>query len=138
MVFSKTAKKENNPDGNVYSVQMRHNGRDYYVCEMIDSETPEAVAANELGLTLRARLVRSKGQYAMLEGTIFNPIRLLDAACEVTNYTKDYFVNGDSQEGYTLLTIMADECINKYMIFSSSLLSSLTSKLKNRMPETNA
>lgn len=138
MYFNKTVKKEDNPDGNVYTVQMRHNGRDYYVCEMIDSDTPEALAVNELGLTLRARLVRSRGQYAMLEGTIFNPNRLLEAACKITDYTKDYFVSGDSQEGYTLLSITADGCVNKYMVFSSNLLSVLSSELKKRMPKTNA
>ena len=138
MVFQKTAKKENNPDGNLYTVQMRYGGRNYYVCQMIDGDTPEAAAVNELGLTLRARLVRSKGKYAMLEGTIFNPSRLLDAACEVTDYSKDYFVSGDSQKGYTLLSITADGCVNKYMIFDTVLLRALTSKLKNRIPETNA
>ena len=129
MEFTRTLKKENNPEGNVYSVLMRHNGRIYYVCEMIDGDTEEAAAVNELGLTLRARLVRSKGQYAMLEGTIFNPSRLLDAVCEITDYTKEDFVSGDDKEGYSLLSITADGCINKYMIFSTSLLDALISQI---------
>jgi len=105
----------------------------HYVCDMTDGNAAEDIASNELGLTLRARLTRSKGKYVMLEGTIFNPERLLEAACEITDFKKEEFIGGEYKDGYTLLIITADGCINKYMIFSKSMLTSLTSKLDARL-----
>lgn len=136
MNFYKEKKNNDNPDGKKYSVYMKFDG-DHYICDMIDGGTPNDVAANELGLTLRARLIRSKGKYAMLEGTVFNPERLLEAACEITDFIKKEFSGGEYKKGYTLLTIQADGCINKYMIFSKLLLDSLIKKIEMRIKSAN-
>jgi len=130
MKFTKKAKKENNPDGNIYAVYMTANSGEHYVCDMIDND--ESVAVNELGLTLRARLTRSNGKYAMLEGTIFNPTRLINAACKITDYNTEDFTGGEFKQGYTLLTVTADRCVNKYMIFCKSLLNTLLLELKQK------
>jgi hypothetical protein len=106
---------------------------EHYVCDLVVSDAAEDIAANELGLTLRSRLTRSKGRYAMLEGSIFDPERLLKAACGITGYKKDVFTGGEYKKGYTLLTITADGCVNKYMIFSALLLESLTKSLDQRI-----
>lgn len=96
---------------------------------MVDGDTGEDTAANELGLTLRARLTRSKGKYAMLEGTIFNPERLLDSACGITGHMTEEFIGGEYKDGYTLLTVTADGCTNKYMIFSKFMLTTLLKRI---------
>jgi hypothetical protein len=108
---------------------MAYECNDHYVCDLVDSDAVEDAAENELGLTLRARLTRSKGQYAMLEGSIFNPERLLEAVCNVAHYEKEEFIGGAYMKGYTLLTITADGCVNKYMVFNKNLLNSLIKKL---------
>ena len=125
---------EDNPRGTNYAVYMESNyGRTHYVCEMTDESGDEAKAINELGLTLRARLTRSKGVYAMLEGSIFDPNRLLKSVCEISNYTVEPFIGGLYKDGYTLLTITADGCVNKYLIFSEPTLKTLVSSIKERM-----
>ena len=131
MHFFKTPKQENNPKNNIFAVYMEWDRNEHYVCDMVDSDTEEANAVNELGLTLRARLTRSRGKYAMLEGSIFNPERLLDAACGVTNYQKEEFTGGSYKRGYTLLTVTTDGCVNKYMIFSEALLKMLIKRLES-------
>jgi len=113
-------------------VYMQNGRKEQYVCEIVDDSTENAVAVNEHGLTLRARILRSKGQYAMSEGTIFNPRRLLDSACEITDHKTEEFKDADYKDGHTLLTITADGCINKYLIFSSVLLDELLKKIKSR------
>ena len=133
MNFTKVPKNQNNPDGAKFSVYLEYLGYKHYVCDMTDSTAAEDIAANELGLTLRARLTRSRGKYAMLEGTIFNPERLLDAACEITDYKKEEFTGGDYKDGYTLLTITADYCVNTYMIFDKKMLFDLVGKLEKRI-----
>ncbi len=131
MRFHREPKTENNPDLTQHSVYMVDaSGRGHYICDMIDGDTPEALAVNTLGLTLRARLTRSKGAYAMLEGEVFNPNRLLDAACTVTDYTVEPFKGDVYKDGYTLLTVNADGCVNKYLIFTDSLLRALERSLK--------
>ena len=138
MNFKKVQKNQNSPDGKgKYAVYMNHNGREHYVCDMTDGNTSEDIASNELGLTLRARLTRSKGKYAMLEGTIYNPERLLEAACEINDFKKEEFIGGEYKEGYTTLTITADGCVNKYMIFSWDLLTTLIKKLELRVKPAN-
>ena len=133
MNFYKAQKNQNNPDSTKYAVYMKLNIAEHYVCDMSDGNTAEDVSLNELGLTLRARLTRSNGKYAMLEGAIFNPERLLDAACEITNFKKESFTGGDYKEGYTLLTVTADGCVNKYMIFSNVMLDLLVKRLETRL-----
>ena len=110
MNFYKVQKNQSNPDSQRYAVYMTHDNKAHYVCDMTDGSFAEDAALNELGLTLRARLTRSKGKYAMLEGSIFNPERLLDAACEITDFSTEEFTGGDYKNGYTLLTIAADGC----------------------------
>jgi len=132
MYFIRTEKNQTNPGGAKYAVCMKLDGWEHYVCDMTDGNSAEDVSANELGLTLRARLVRSKGKYAMLEGTIFNPERLLDAACEITDFSTEEFTGGEYKNGYTLLTVTADGCVNKYMVFNKLMLETLTKKLKTR------
>lgn len=132
MTFFKEQINENNSGGRKYAVYMLNNGA-YYICDMIDGDSPGDVATNELGLTLRARLARSKGRYAMLDGTIFNPERLLDAACEINDFKKKEVSGGEKKKGYTLLTITADGCVNSYMIFDQYLLNTLTGKLNSRL-----
>ena len=105
-------------------------GKIHYVCDFIDDNSDEAKAANELGLTLRARLKRSKGEYAMLEGSIFNPKNLVEIVCNVTNYKTKEFKGGDYQEGYTHLTVTADGCTNEYLIFNGNVLEHLLKKIK--------
>ena len=63
---------------------------------------------------------------AMLEGTIFNPERLLKAICGTPTYKS----GGEYKSGYTLLSITADGCENKYIIFNQTMLESLVSKLR--------
>lgn len=128
MNFYKKQIGENAQAGKRYAVYMHHNQDHYYVCEMVDSNAPEDAAANELGLTLRSRLVRSKGKYAMLQGTIFNPSRLINAACEITKYKKEDVSSGNTK-GYTLLTVTADGCVNSYMVFDRCLLNLLIRSL---------
>lgn len=125
MEFYKVPKKESNPDGKRYAVYMKHLGMDHYVCDMVEGNTAEDAATNALGLTLRARLDRSQGKYAMLEGEIFNPDRLLRSACEITEYKREDFTGGEYHNGYSLLTITADGCTNKYMVFDSAKRNSL-------------
>ena len=127
--FYRETKKENNEDGRKYAVYMKLLGNEYYVCDMIEGNTAEDSIINELGLTLRARLIRSRGKYAMLEGTIFNPERLLKSICGTPTYKKEEFSNGEYKRGYTLLSINADGCENKYMIFDKTMLDSLVGKL---------
>ena len=133
MKFTKIQKNQNPADGKKYAVYMNHENKEHYVCDMIDGSAAEDIALNELGLTLRARLIRSKGKYAMLEGTIFNPSRLLEAACEITDFQKEDFIGGDYKNGYTLLTVTADGCVNKYMIFNKSLADLLTKDFNARL-----
>ena len=116
-----------------YAVYMVLDNKEHYVCDMIDADSAEAAATNELGLTLRARLTRSKGWYAMLEGTVFNPERLLDSACEITEYSTDEFKGGNYKDGFSLLTVTADNCVNKYFVFSDVLLERLLNKIKGRL-----
>jgi hypothetical protein len=133
MYFYKEPQSESNPDGKLYHVYMAHGTKAHYVCDMIDGNTEEAAAVNKLGLTLRARLTRSRGAYAMLEGEIFNPNRLMDAACEFSGYTAEPFKDGKYKNGYTLLTVTADGIINKYLIFENSVLKSLVETIKSRL-----
>jgi hypothetical protein len=133
MKFYKKAKTVNNPDDNIYSVFMNHEGRKYFVCEMVSSDSAEDATVNELGLTLRTRLTRSKGKYAMLEGSIFSPERLLEAACGIDDYTREDIDGRDDSKGYTLLTITADGCVNKYMVFNVILLDTLIDKMDSRL-----
>ena len=130
IIFFRTPKKEKNEDGKLYAVYMTKDQVEYYVCDMLDSVTEEAKALNELGLTLRSRLCRSSGRYAMLRGSIFNPERLINAACVIQDYKTKEFKGGDYKAGYTLLTITADGCTNEYMIYSNQLLASLMKRLK--------
>ena len=130
MKFNKAQK---NQDGKTYAVYMTLESKTHYVCDITDGSTAEDIASNELGLTLRARLTRSNGKYAMLEGAIFNPDRFLDAACEITDFKKEDFIGGEYEDGYTILTVTADGCENKYMIFSQSMLDTLTKKLDARL-----
>jgi len=131
MNFKKIQKNQSNPDNaGKYAVYMQYNGGEHYVCDITDGTTADNITSNELGLTLRSRLIRSKGKYAMLEGTIFNPERLLEAACEINEFKKEAFTDGDYKDGYTLLIITADGCVNKYMIFSNELLAVLIRKLE--------
>lgn len=136
MNFYKTKKGENNPDGKTYAVYMELDKKEHYVCGMTDGSTAEDIASNELGLTLRSRLTRSSGKYAMLEGSIFDPERLLKAACEINDVKKEAFIGGDYKDGYTLLTVTADGCVNKYMIFSRYMLDSLVDKLEARIKKS--
>ena len=89
--FYREAKKKSNADGRKYDVYMKVHGSEYYVCDMVEGNTAEDSSVNELGLTLRARLIRSQGKYAVLEGTIFNPERLLQAICGTLTYKKEEF-----------------------------------------------
>jgi len=133
MEFFKTKVNESNSNGNRYAVYMQHERYTYYVCDMIDDDTEKSADINELGLTLRARLTRSKGKYAMLEGVIFNPERLLQSACEITDYSTEEFKGGEYKSGYTLLTVTTDNCINKYLIFNEVLLQNLLRSIKYRI-----
>jgi len=130
MKFTKTQKTDN-PGESVVFMHLR--GVDYYVCDMVDNSNPNHVAINELGLTLRSRLARSNGKFAMLEGTIFNPERLLTAACAINDYQKKEIIGVNGKKGYTLLTITADDCVNTFMIFDKSLLGTLTGKMDLRV-----
>lgn len=132
MYFYRKPKENDNPDGKRFAVYMKLDS-EHYVCDMVDGDTADDIAANELGLTLRARLTRSKGKYAMLEGAIFNPERLLDSVCEISNFKTEEFVGGEYKRGYTLLTVTADGCTNKYMIYSGHLLDSLRGKIETRI-----
>lgn len=133
MEFYKKPKANGNEDGKRHAVYMEHERQDHYVCDMVDGDDEEAAAINSLGLTLRVRLTRSKGKYAMLEGEIFNPERLLRAACDVTDYKTKAFTGGEYKKGYTLLTVTADGCTNKYMIFDERILESLLKSIKTKM-----
>jgi len=104
--------------------------KEYYVCDFIAEDTPEAQAANELGLTLRSRLLRSKGEFAMLEGTIFNPHRLLNIIVSLKAYDVERFTGNEYRDGHALLKIEADGCINRYLIYSSKTVDKLLDKLK--------
>ena len=136
MNFYKTKKGENNPDGKTYAVYLELDRNEHYVCDMVDGSTEEDTAVNELGLTLRSRLTRNHGKYAMLEGSIFDPERLLKAACEINDFKKEAFIGGEYKDGYTLLSVTADGCVNKYMIFSRYLLDSLVDKLETRIKKS--
>lgn len=133
MKFYREPKPEKNPDGTKYSVYMENDGRTHYVCDMTDGTDLEATAANTLGLTLRARLTRSKGDFAMLEGDVFDPARLLKSVCSITEHTLEPFKGGVYKDGYTLLTIRADGCVNKYLIFSERRLKDLVDSIKAKL-----
>jgi len=104
--------------------------KEHYVCDFIAEDTPGAQAANELGLTLRSRLLRSKGEFAMLEGTIFNPHRLLNIIVSLKAYDVERFTGNEYRDGHALLKIEADGCINRYLIYSSKTVDKLLDKLK--------
>ena len=116
-----------------YSVYMENNSHHHYICDLIDDDSEKAKEVNELGLTLRARLTRSKGAFAMLVGVVFDPFRLLRAACDITSHKTEEFVGGQYKNGYTLLTIIADRCTNKYLVFDKSQLESLLKKIKEKV-----
>ena len=120
-------------EGGRYAVYISIDRKTHYVCDMTDGTSAEDTAVNELGLTLRARLTRSNGKFAMLEGSVFNPERLLKAACEITEFKKEAFTGGDYKSGYTLITVTADGCVNKYMVFSKRMLDSLTAGFETRV-----
>ena len=130
--FGMEKRKDNNPDGTRYAVYVDRGENRHYVCDMVNAGTEEAVAVNELGLNLRTRLTRSEGRYAMLEGMIFDPFRLLKAACEIQDYETEEVKDDAFSKGHTLLTITADFCVNKYLIFSKIALDDLLSDLKDR------
>lgn len=122
---------KNDAPANHFAVYMETaDHKEYYVCDYIVEDTPEAKETNELGLTLRARLNRSKGEYAMLEGTIFNPTRLLDSIVRLTAFDVEKFTGKEYRDGHALLKVEADGCINKYLIYKSSYLGKLTDRLK--------
>lgn len=133
MNFYREPKTEKNPAGTRYSVYMQNNGKTHYVCDIDDGAGSDATAVNNLGLTLRARLTRSKGEYAMLEGEVFNPTRLLQSVCGITGHTVEPFMGGIYKDGYTLLTIKADGCVNKYLIFSDRKLRELVGSIKAKL-----
>ena len=137
MTFYRELRKGVSKDSGKYAVYMRIDNKDHYVCEMTDGTAEGDLAVNEFGLTLRARLTRSRGAYAMLEGSIFNPNRLLDAACKITDFKKEVFEGGEYKNGYTLLTITADGCTNKYMIFGARTLEILTNELEKRIKQNS-
>lgn len=121
----------NNAPPNHFTVYMETGEhKEHYVCDFIAEDTPEAQAANELGLTLRSRLLRSKGEFAMLEGTIFNPHRLLNIIVSLKAYDVERFTGNEYRDGHALLKIEADGCINRYLIYSSKTVDKLLDKLK--------
>jgi hypothetical protein len=135
MDFFRELKTENNPDGNHYLVYVANpdtRGK-HYVSEMIDDDSAAAAKANEIGLTLRARLDRSGGKYAMLEGSIFNPTRLLRIVCSVTEYDVKSFTDGIYKSGHNLLTVKADGCVNKYLVYNDRLLRELVDTIEYKM-----
>lgn len=78
-------------------------------------------------------MTRSNGVYAMLEGEIFNPDSLLRAACTITEYAVEPFIGGVYKDGYSLLTVVADGCVNKFRVFSELKLKELVNAIKVRM-----
>lgn len=132
MTFTKKANKEGSLNGKVFSVFMLRERKNRYVCDFIDDNTEEAAAVNELGLTLRARLNRSNGDFAMLKGSIFNPNKLLTAAMDIADYTIEQVAGGIEDAGHALLTVTADGCVNKYIIFNPITMTSLEKNLKAR------
>jgi len=121
--------KESKPNAhaNHYAVYMsdaKHTAA--YVCDYIAEDTPEAQKLNELGLTLRARLRRSNGVYAMLEGSIFNPDRLTSCIIDLCGFDVHYFKGGEYRDGYWFLSVEADGCVNKYQVYSQRKVDELT------------
>lgn len=130
MKFVLELKNNSSEDQEQYLVYMIDNGQTHYVCEMCEGIGGDAQKINDLGLTLRARLHRSRGKYAMLEGTVFNPLRLIGCICHLENYQTEDFVGGIYKSGYTKLTIIADHCVNIYLIFQRPYLNTLLNKLE--------
>jgi len=129
MKFFKVTK--NNAPANHFARYMETpEHREHYVCDYIAEDTPEAQAANELGLTLRSRLLRSKGKYAMLEGSIFSPLRLLEIIVSLKAYDVERFTGKEYRDGHALLKIEADGCINRYLIYGDKTLDGLLEDLK--------
>lgn len=133
MEFYKVPKTESNPDGKVFAVYMKTISLEHYVCDMFADDSAEAAAVNALGLTLRARLDRSRGKYAMLEGEIFNPERLLRIACEITDFKKEDFTGDEYKNGHCLLTVTADGVTNKYLVYDPALRNTLLTGIEKRM-----
>ena len=130
MIFFKATKKD--APANHFAVYMESTDhREFYVCDYINEDTPEAAAINELGLTLRARLERSKGSYAMLEGTIFNPYRLLDSIVDFKAFDVERFTGKEYRSGHALLKVEADGCTNRYLIYQKRTLDELTARLES-------
>ena len=130
MKFYKVLK--NNAPVNHYAVYVEINYQEeHYICDYIGEDTPEAKVVNELGLTLRSRLVRSKGKYAMLEGTIFNPCRLAKIIIDLKSFDFKSFKGSEYKSGHTLLTVEADGYINKYLIYDDRTVSDLKEDLNN-------
>ena len=123
MYFFKEPKA--NAQANHYAIYISdRDATKQYVCDYIDDDSPEAGEINELGLTLRSRILRSNGKYAMLEGTIFNPYRLLDIIVNLNEY------DVDRNNGRILLKVTADGCVNQYLIFKERTLTELTDGLE--------
>ena len=134
MTFTRKPKNEGDPNSKIFAVHMTQtNKTPQYVCDMIDDNGEEADAVNNLGLTLRTRLVRSKGDYAMLEGSIFNPNKLLIATVNITDLKVEQIAGGIKDGGHALLTVTADGCVNKYIIFNPYTLSDLERKFKAQL-----
>ena len=122
--------KANSP-ANIFSVYMKTDKeQNHYVCDYIAEDTSEAQEVNELGLTLRSRLKRSRGIYAMLEGTIFNPERLLGIIVSFKSYDVESFTGKEYLDGHVVLKIEADGCVNKYLIYDKRYLEKWTDRLK--------
>lgn len=129
MKFFKIIK--NNAPGNHFTVYMESGEhKEHYVCDYIAEDTPEAQAANELGLTLRSRLLRSKGKYTMIEGNIYNPTRLLSIIVSLKAYDVERFTGNEYRDGHALLKIEADGCTNRYLIYSEKTLDGLLKDLR--------
>ena len=133
MKFFKIVKKDSLD--NHYEVFMEtREHKEHYVCEYIDVDTPEAKEINELGLTLRSRLLRSNGEFAMLEGTIFNPKRLMDVIVDLKSFEFEEFTGKEYRDGHSILTVEADGYINKYLIYSNKVVNELKDRL-NRLKD---
>ena len=116
MDFYKVSKNNGNENHFlVYMETRRH--KEHYVCDYIAEDSPEADEANELGLTLRSRLLRSNGAFAMVEGTIFNPKRLLQIIVDLEDYSHEQYSGGIYRDSHSSLTVKADGCMNKYLLY---------------------
>ena len=125
MDFSLSRSNESTDSKQVLNVYAEIEGRKHWLGKMIAGLDDEAIKNNRECLNYKRRLQRSGGKYVMVEGSIFNPIKLMEIATIVSNFEEIAVSGGEYKNGYTELRITADFCPFIFRIYSENCLKAL-------------